>query len=149
MVYSLEPDDDGNSGPMYGVVADNLTFFAPISDFELRFLNCNGVDSLEACSLVFSGSLDSGVASVPEDVDCNSGCEATFTFDDVDMNGMVSPGDTLTIDDNSGGFTVALWDTWAQEYTDDSSASMPTLPGFGALLGTLGLLGAALASRRD
>ena len=144
-----DDDDDGNSGPMYGVVADNLTFFAPISDFELRFLNCNGVDSLEACSLVFSGSLDSGVASVPEDVDCNSGCEATFTFDDVDMNGMVSPGDTLTIDDNSGGFTVALWDTWAQEYTDDSSASMPTLPGFGALIGTLGLLGAALASRRD
>ena len=144
-----DDDDDGNSGPMHGVVADNLTFFAPISDFELRFLNCNGVDSLEACSLVFSGSLDSGVASVPEDVDCNSGCEATFTFDDVDMNGMVSPGDTLTIDDNSGGFTVALWDTWAQEYTDDSSASMPTLPGFGALLGTLGLLGAALASRRE
>ena len=142
-------DDDGNSGSMYGVVADNLTFFAPISDFELRFLNCNGVDSLEACSLVFSGSLDSGVASVPEDVDCNSGCEATFTFDDVDMNGMVSPGDTLTIDDNAGGFTVAIWDTWAEEYTDDSSASMPTLPGFGALLGTLGLLGAALASRRD
>ena len=144
-----DDDDDGNSGPMHGVVADNLTFFAPISDFELRFLNCNGVDSLQACSLVFSGSLDSGVASVPEDVDCNSGCEATFTFDDVDMNGMVSPGDTLTIDDNSGGFTVALWDTWAQEYTDDSSASMPTLPGFGALLGTLGLLGAALASRRE
>ena len=142
-------DDDGNSGSMYGVVADNLTFFAPISDFELRFLNCNGVDSLEACSLVFSGTLDSGVASVPEDVDCNSGCEATFTFDDVDMNGMVSPGDTLTIDDNAGGFTIAIWDTWAEEYTDDSSASMPTLPGFGALLGTLGLLGAALASRRD
>ena len=147
--WDNDGDDDGNSGPMHGVIADNLTFFAPISDFELRFLNCNGVDSLEACSLVFSGSLDSGVASVPEDVDCNSGCEATFTFDDVDMNGMVSPGDTLTIDDNSGGFTVALWDTWAQEYTDDSSASMPTLPGFGALLGTLGLLGAALASRRD
>ena len=144
-----DSDNDGHeAGPRFGVVADNLTFAAPLSDFELRFLNCNGVDSLDECPLVASGLLESGVASAPEEVNCTEGCDILFTFVDVDMDGMVSPGDTLTIEDDYG-FTVAIYDTWAEGYTEDSEAFGPNVPGFGAVLGALALLGASIASRRD
>jgi len=141
-------NDDHEAGPRFGVVADNLTFTAPLSDFELRFLNCNGVDSLDECPLVASGLLESGVASAPEEVNCTEGCDILFTFVDVDMDGMVSPGDTLTIEDDYG-FRVAIYDTWAEGYTEDSEAFGPNVPGFGAVLGALALLGASIASRRD
>ena len=141
-------NDDGDSDPLYGVVADNLTFTAPLSDFELRFLNCNGADSLEECSLVASGLLESGVASAPGEANCVEGCDIMFTFIDSDMDGMVSPGDTLEIGDDYG-FTVAIYDTWAEGYTEDSHAFGPNVPGFGALLGAIALIGASMASRRD
>ena len=130
-----DSDNDGHeAGPRSGVVADNLTFTAPLSDFELRFLNCNGVDSLDECSLVASGLLESGVASAPGEANCVEGCDIMFTFIDSDMDGMVSPGDTLEIGDDYG-FTVAIYDTWAEGYTEDSQAFGPNVPGFGALLG--------------
>ena len=144
-----ESDNDGHeTGPRFGVVADNLTFTAPLSDFELRFLNCNGVDSLDECSLVASGLLESGVASAPGEANCVEGCDIMFTFADNDMDGMVSPGDTLDIGDDYG-FTVAIYDTWAEGYTEDSDAYGPNVPGFGALLGAIALIGASMASRRD
>ena len=144
-----ESDNDGHeAGPRFGVVADNLTFTAPLSDFELRFLNCNGVDSLDECSLVASGLLESGVASAPGEANCVEGCDIMFTFADNDMDGMVSPGDTLDIGDDYG-FTVAIYDTWAEGYTEDSDAYGPNVPGFGALLGAIALIGASMASRRD
>jgi hypothetical protein len=71
-----------------------------------------------------------------------------FTFIDSDMDGMVSPGDTLEIGDDYG-FTVAIYDTWAEGYTEDSQAFGPNVPGFGALLGAIALIGASMASRRD
>jgi hypothetical protein len=144
-----DSDNDGHeAGPRFGVVADNLTFTAPLSDFELRFLNCNGVDSLDECSLVASGLLESGVASAPGEANCVEGCDIMFTFADNDMDGMVSPGDTLDIGDDYG-FTVAIYDTWAEGYTEDSDAYGPNVPGFGALLGAIALIGASMASRRD
>ena len=144
-----DSDNDGHeAGPRSGVVADNLTFTAPLSDFELRFLNCNGVDSLDECSLVASGLLESGVASAPAEANCVEGCDIMFTFIDSDMDGMVSPGDTLEIGDDYG-FTVAIYDTWAEGYTEDSQAFGPNVPGFGALLGAIALIGASMASRRD
>ena len=144
-----DSDNDGHeAGPRSGVVADNLTFTAPLSDFELRFLNCNGVDSLDECSLVASGLLESGVASAPGEANCVEGCDIMFTFIDSDMDGMVSPGDTLEIGDDYG-FTVAIYDTWAEGYTEDSQAFGPNVPGFGALLGAIALIGASMASRRD
>ena len=144
-----DSDNDGHeAGPRSGVVADNLTFTAPLSDFELRFLNCNGVDSLDECSLVASGLLESGVASAPGEANCVEGCDIMFTFIDSDMDGMVSPGDTLEIGDDYG-FTVAIYDTWAEGYTGDSQAFGPNVPGFGALLGAIALIGASMASRRD
>ena len=144
-----DSDNDGHeAGPRSGVVADNLTFTAPLSDFELRFLNCNGVDSLDECSLVASGLLESGVASAPGEANCLEGCDIMFTFIDSDMDGMVSPGDTLEIGDDYG-FTVAIYDTWAEGYTEDSQAFGPNVPGFGALLGAIALIGASMASRRD
>ena len=144
-----DSDNDGHeAGSRFGVVADNLTFTAPLSDFELRFLNCNGVGLLDECSLVASGLLESGVASAPGEANCVEGCDITFTFIDSDMDGMVSPGDTLEIGDDYG-FTVAIYDTWAEGYTEDSQAFGPSVPGFGVLLGAIALIGASMASRRD
>jgi len=144
-----DSDNDGHeTGPRFGVVADNLTFTAPLSDFELRFLNCNGADSLDECSLVASGLLESGVASAPGEANCVEGCDIMFTFIDSDMDGMISPGDTLEIGDDYG-LTVAIYDTWAEGYTEDSQAFGPNVPGFGALLGAIALIGASMASRRD
>ena len=138
--------DEDNS--QFGTIADGLTFAAPISDFEIRFLNCNEVDSLDDCSLVASGTLESGIASAPAEVGCTMGCDIPFTFEDVDMDGMISSGDTLSVDD-SMGFYVAIYDTWAGQYTDDSTAGPVSLPGFGGFLAMICLIGAGLISRRD
>ena len=154
LYYEMMADDDDNdddhgddahddSGPRSGTVADNMTFTAPISDFELRFIDCEGVesDSMGDCTVIASASLESGVATTNEG-------DITFIFDDVDMDGMVSAGDTLSIDDTHG-LTAAIWDTWADAYTDESDAIAPGVPGFGALLGAMALLGAAVATRKD
>ncbi|MDG1533206.1 MAG: EF-hand domain-containing protein [Candidatus Thalassarchaeaceae archaeon] len=140
--------DENEGGPVFGTIADGLTFAAPISDFEIRFLNCNEVDSLDDCSLVASGTLESGIASAPAEVGCTLGCDIPFTFEDVDMDGMMSSGDTLSVDD-SMGFYVAIYDTWAGQYTDDSTAGPVSLPGFGGFLAMICLIGAGLISRRD
>ena len=140
--------DENEGGPVFGTIADGLTFAAPISDFEIRFLNCNEVDSLDDCSLVASGTLESGIASAPAEVGCTMGCDIPFTFEDVDMDGMISSGDTLSVDD-SMGFYVAIYDTWAGQYTDDSTAGPVSLPGFGGFLAMICLIGAGLISRRD
>jgi hypothetical protein len=64
------------------------------------------------------------------------------------MDGMMSSGDTLSVDD-SMGFYVAIYDTWAGQYTDDSTAGPVSLPGFGGFLAMICLIGASLSSRRN
>jgi len=63
----------------------------------------------------------------------------------------LDPGDEVSIDlgDYEGDASPELYDTWASESSVQSAAMPPALPGFGALLGALCLLGAAFASRRD
>ena len=54
-------------------------------------------------------------------------------------------------DDYDGGEIdkMEIYDTWASLYSSESSATPPVLPGFGAVLGAIALIGASMASRRD
>ena len=123
-----------------------MTYTAPISDFELRFLDCGGedIDDLNDCAVMASGPLALGTANSSDGF-----LQMTFIYDDVDTDGMISAGDTLSLNDTMG-LHVGIYDLWASEYTKDSKAVGPSLPGFGSLLATISLLGAAfLLPRRD
>jgi len=154
---STDNGDDNNEQPdtlppvITGFVADNQTLNAPITDFEVHFISdCEG-----------EYDEDTGMMTEPDLNDCTNefsipltGGEAggvTLTYVDHDADGFVSPGDEVSIDwgDYEGDAEPELYDTWASEYSVQSAAMPPALPGFGALLGALCLLGAAFASRRD
>ena len=154
---STDNGDDNNEQPdtlppvITGFVADNQTLNAPITDFEVHFISdCEG-----------EYDEDTGMMTEPDLNDCTNefsipltGGEAggvTLTYVDHDADGFVSPGDEVSIDwgDYEGDAEPELYDTWASEYSSQSAAMPPALPGFGALLGALCLLGAAFASRRD
>jgi len=154
---STDNGDDNNEQPdtlppvITGFVADNQTLNAPITDFEVHFISdCEG-----------EYDEDTGMMTEPDLNDCTNefsipltGGEAggvTLTYVDHDADGFVSPGDEVSIDwgDYEGDAEPELYDTWASEYSAQSAAMPPALPGFGALLGALCLLGAAFASRRD
>ena len=130
-------------------VAKNQTLNAPISDFEVRFLSdCDGEydeendemvePALSECTVEFSIPLTGGEAN-----------GVTGTYTDLDGGGLVSPGDMVTLEGWDGQTRIEMYDTWASEYTSDSLANPPDLPGFGAMLAVMTLLGAAFASRRD
>lgn len=141
-----DDDNDNLASIESGTVADNMTYTAPISDFELRFLDCGDedIDDLNDCTVMASGPLASGTANSSDGF-----LQMTFTYDDVDTDGMISAGDTLSLNDTMG-LHVGIYDLWASEYTNDSKAVGPSLPGFGSLLATISLLGAAfLLPRRD
>ncbi|MDP6871061.1 MAG: PGF-CTERM sorting domain-containing protein [Candidatus Thalassarchaeaceae archaeon] len=135
------------------IVAENQTLNAPIIDFEAHFLSDCAEEydedegemiqpDLSDCTIEFSIPLTGGEAE-----------GVTIAYTDHDGDGLVSPGDEISLEwgeyegveiDN-----MEFYDTWASEYSSDSAAMPPALPGFGAVLGALGLLGAAIASRRD
>ena len=146
-------DDHGDQHEMpavlIGYIAKNQTLNAPISDFETHFLSdCDEEydeetdemvePDLDECTVEFSISLSGGEAN-----------GVTHTYDDLDGDGLVSPGDMLTLEGWDGQTRLEMYDTWASEYSSDSVANPPALPGFGAMLAVMTLLGAAFASRRD
>ena len=152
-------DDDSDDGDgmerddVTVFVADNQTLNAPIADFEVHFLSdCDEVydedqdqmiqPDLSTCTNEFSIPLTGGEAE-----------GITITYVDHDMDGLVSPGDEMSVewDDYDGGEIdkMEIYDTWASLYSSESSATPPVLPGFGAVLGAIALLGASMASRRD
>ena len=154
---SADNGDDNNEQPdtlppvITAFVADNQTLNAPITDFEVHFISdCEG-----------EYDEDTGMMTEPDLNDCTNefsipltGGEAggvTLSYIDHDADGFVSPGDEVSINwgDYEGDASPELYDTWASEYSVQSAAMPPALPGFGALLGALCLLGAAFASRRD
>ena len=144
-------DDEQHEMPavIIGYVAKNQTLNAPISDFETRFLSdCDEEyneetgemeePDLNECTVEFSIPLTGGEAN-----------GVTHTYTDLDGDGLVSPGDMLTLEGYDGQTRMEMYDTWASEYSSDSVATPPSLPGFGALMALTVLLGAAFATRRD
>jgi hypothetical protein len=149
----FDDGDDDNQQEMpavlIGYIAKNQTLNAPISDFETRFLSdCHEEydeetgemvePDLDECTVEFSIPLAGGEAN-----------GVTHTYTDLDGDGLVSPGDMLTLEGWDGQTRLEMYDTWASEYTSDSLANPPSLPGFGALMALTVLLGAAFATRRD
>jgi hypothetical protein len=129
------------------------TLNAPISDFEVRFLfDCREPEDEEDdispsdCSIGASNGLTEGSATVDPAL-----TEYVFTYEylDYDGDGLISDMDILVIDNLWPDVRVELYDTWADQYTSESFATAEMLPGFGALMVTIGLLGAAMAGRRD
>ena len=164
--YEFEPlydmmvdSDDGDDGDgmerndATGFVAENQTLNAPITDFEVHFLSdCEEEydeeedqmiqPDLSACTNEFSIPLTGGEAE-----------GVTITYTDHDGDGLVSPGDEMSVEwgdyDGEEIDKMEIYDTYASQYSSESAAMPPVLPGFGAILGALALLGAAIASRRD
>jgi PGF-CTERM protein len=92
--------------------------------------------NLNDCTVEFSIPLTGG--------ETDDGVMLTYT--DHDADGLVSPGDELTLDwgDYDGDAEPEVYDAWASEYSAESRVSLEPLPGFGALLAVIGMLGAVL-----
>ena len=149
-------DDDGDGmerNDATGFVAENQTLNAPITDFEVHFLSdCEEEydeeedqmiqPDLSACTNEFSIPLNGGEAE-----------GVTITYTDHDGDGLVSPGDEVYVEwseyDGEEIDKMEIYDNWASQYSSESLANPPVLPGFGAVLGAIALLGASMASRRD
>ena len=149
-----EDDSDGmERNDATGFVADNQTLNAPITDFEVHFLSdCEEEydededqmvqPDLSTCTNEFSIPLNGGDAE-----------GVTITYTDHDGDGLVSPGDEVSVEwseyDGEEIDKMEIYDNWASQYSSESSATPPVLPGFGAVLGAIALIGASMASRRD
>jgi len=146
--------EDGDDEPFrVTMMVMGQTLNAPISDFEVRFLfDCGEPDEegneppISNCTVVASNGLTEGSATVDPAL-----TEHVFTYEylDYDGDGLISDMDTLVIDNLWPDVRVELYDNWADQYTSESFATAEMLPGFGALMVTIGLLGAAMAGRRD
>jgi hypothetical protein len=133
---------------MHAHVVDQVAN-APIADFELRMLDCDegdmdAEDDMENdsepiwddCTVVMAFPLSGG------EID-----GVTVDYVDSDGDGMVSSGDISIVSGPVSEYEIQPYDTWAEEYSADSALIGQELPGFGAFLGVIGLLGAALAGR--
>jgi len=146
--------DDGDDEPFrVTMMVMGQTLNAPISDFEVRFLvDCGEPDEegneppISDCSIAASNGLTEGSATVDPAI---AEYEFTYEYLDYDGDGLISDMDTLVIDNLMPDVQVELYDTWADQYTSDSFATAEMLPGFGALMAVVVLLGAAFATRRD
>ena len=157
-IMSDEDDDGdgegGNDEPFrVTMMVMGQTLNAPISDFEVRFLfDCGEPDEegneppISDCMVAASNGLTEGSATVDPAL-----TEYVFTYEylDYDGDGLISDMDILVIANLWPDVQVELYDTWADQYTSESFATAEMLPGFGALMVTIGLLGAAMAGRRD
>ena len=149
-------DEDGSGGDtlppiITGFIADNQTLNAPISDFELRALSdCEEEYDEETGEMI---EPDLNDCTVDFSIPLNGGEShgVTLTYTDHDADGLVSPGDEITLEfeDVDADVNLEIFDTWASEYSSQSAAMPPALPGFGALMALTVFLGAAFATRRD
>ena len=125
-------------------------FNAPIADFELRMLDCPDDDTGEEddmeddsepvwdeCTVVIAFPLSGG------DID-----GIVVDYVDSDEDGMVSSGDISIISGPVGGYEIQPYDMWAEDYSANSALIGQEVPGFGAFLAAIGLLGAAFIGRK-
>ena len=160
--FCCADDDDGDDGDGEGgndepfrvtMMVMDQTLNAPISDFEVRFLvDCGEPDEegneppISNCTVAASNGLTEGSATVDPAL---AEYEFTYEYLDYDGDGLISTMDTLVIDNLMPDVRVELYDTWADQYTSESFATAEMLPGFGALMAVVVLLGAAISTRRD
>jgi hypothetical protein len=144
--HDHDNDDSGNDGwgdeprDLSLTVANNQTFEAPLSDFSIQFLTCNSEIRSE-CNVEESANLNSLTGQMGN---------STYVYVDTDADGMISAGDTLEITNMSPNFDFDLYDSWSDSYVSDSGVNGPSIPGFGGILATISMLGAAfLLPRRD
>ena len=144
--HDHDNDDSGNDGwgdeprDLDLTVANNQTFEAPLSDFSIQFLTCNSEIRSE-CNVEESANLNSLTGQMGN---------STYVYVDTDADGMISAGDTLEITNMSPNFDFDLYDSWSDSYVSDSGVNGPSIPGFGGILATISMLGAAfLLPRRD
>ncbi len=122
---------------------------APIADFELRVLDCaeddmDAEDDMEDdsdpvwgdCTVVMAFPLSGG------EID-----GVVVDYVDSDGDGMISSGDISIVSGPVGDYEIQPYDMWAGEYSADSALIGQELPGLGAFVAVIGLLGAALAGR--
>ncbi len=153
--YGCDDEEEWYDFPMvmHAHVVDQIAN-APIADFELRMLDCDesdmdveddmGDDSepiWDECTVVMAFPLSGG------EID-----GVVVDYVDSDGDGMVSSGDISIVSGDHDGvpvgeYEIQPYDTWAEEYSADSALIGQELPGFGAFLGIIGLLGAALVGR--
>jgi len=145
-IWVVEDDDhddhDETSEPrdLFLTIADNQTFEAPLSDFSINFLSCNS-DERSECMVEAEASLSSLTGQIGN---------STYVYTDVDMDGMISAGDTLELTGMHPDYQFDLYDSWSDSYVSESGVNAPNMPGFGGLLATISMLGAAfLLPRRD
>ena len=121
----------------------------PIADFELRVLDCaeddmDAEDDMEDdsdpvwddCTVVMAFPLSGG------EID-----GVVVDYVDSDGDGMISSGDISIVSGPVGDYEIQPYDMWAGEYSADSALIGQELPGLGAFVAVIGLLGAALAGR--
>jgi Ca2+-binding EF-hand superfamily protein len=133
-------EDDNEPRDLFLTVADNQTFEASLSDFSINFLLCNS-DERSECMVEGEASLSSLNGQIGN---------STYVYTDVDMDGMISAGDTLELNGMHPDYQFDLYDSWSDSYVSKSGVNAPNMPGFGGLLATISMLGAAfLLPRRD
>jgi hypothetical protein len=144
--HDHDNEDSGNDGwdeeprDLALTVANNQTFEAPLSDFSIQFLTCYS-DIRSECNVEESAPLTSLTGQMGN---------STYVYVDTDADGMISAGDTLEITNMSSDFDFDLYDSWSDTYVSDSGVNGPNMPGFGGILATISMLGAAfLLPRRD
>jgi len=135
-----EGDSDEEPRNLSLTVAANQTFEAPLNDFAIQFLLCNS-DERSECMVEGEASLNSLTGAIGD---------SSYVYGDLDMDGMISAGDTLEITDMDPNYEFDLYDSWSDSYVSESAVNGPNMPGFGGLLATISMLGAAfLLPRRD
>jgi len=133
-------DSDEEPRSLSLTVAANQTFEAPLNDFAIQFLLCNS-DERSECMIEGEASLNSLTGAIGD---------SSYVYGDLDMDGMISAGDTLEITDMDPNYEFDLHDSWSDSYVSESAVNGPNMPGFGGLLATISMLGAAfLLPRRD
>ena len=135
-----EEDWDDEPRNLSLTVANNQTFEATLSDFSVLFLTCNS-DIRSECNVEESASLTNLTGQMGD---------SSYVYTDVDADGMISAGDTLEITSMNSDYEFDLYDSWSDSYVSDSGVNGPNMPGFGGILATISMLGAAfLLPRRD
>ena len=133
-------DETSEPRDLFLTITDDQTFEAPLSDFSINFLSCNSNERSE-CMVEGEASLSSLTGQIGN---------STYVYTDVDMDGMISAGDTLELTGMHPDYQFDLYDSWSDSYVSESGVNAPNMPGFGGLLATISMLGAAfLLPRRD